>query len=62
MDNQIIEKIRKKQKYNALLFAITQYGLRKQKPPEKLIREAQELGCQLDIEEEELRNIEFSIY
>jgi hypothetical protein len=62
LDRQIAEKIRKKQKYNALLFTITQYGLRKLKPPEELIREAQELGYQLDIEEEELKNIEFSIY
>ena len=58
MNNQKLEKIRKKQKYNELLFQITQYNLRSRKPPKKLIRNAKELGRQLDISEAELKNIE----
>jgi hypothetical protein len=61
MDNETNEKIRKKQKYNGLLFAITKYGLLNRKPPEQLIEQARELGRQLDIAEEELKNIEYSI-
>ena len=44
MDNQKLEKIRKKQRYNELLFQITQYNLRNRKPPDKLIREARNWG------------------
>jgi len=62
MDNQTIKKVKKKQKYNELLFKITQYGLRNRKPPENLIKEAKELGHQIDIPEAELRNIESSTY
>jgi hypothetical protein len=60
LDNQSIKKIREKQKYNKLLFKITQYGLHNRKPPEKLIKEARQLGRQLDIPEAELRNKESS--
>ncbi len=60
MDNQTIKKIGEKQKYNKLLFKITCYGLINRKPPEKLIKEAEKLGHQIDIPEAELRNIEFS--
>jgi hypothetical protein len=60
LDDQTIKKIRKKLKYNQLLFKITQYGLLNRKPPEKLIKETNELGHQIDIPEAELRNIEFS--
>lgn len=60
MDNQELEKIRKKQRYNELLFQITQYNLRSSKPPVKLIREAKKLGRQLDMPEAELNNIEYS--
>lgn len=49
LDNQIIEKIRKKQNYNKLLFKITQYNLQNSKAPEKLLKEAKELGRQLEI-------------
>ena len=62
MDNQTAEKIRKKQKYNELVFKITQYGLLNRKAPERLLKEAQELGRQIDVPEAELRNIEFSTY
>ena len=62
MDNQTIKKINKKQKYNELLFKITQYGLRNCKPPENLRKEAEELGRRIDIPEAELRNIESSTY
>ena len=62
MDNQEFEKIKKKQKYNELLFKITQYNLRSSKPPDKLIKEAKKLGRQLDIPEAELNNIEFSTF
>jgi len=54
--------IRKKQKYNETLFAITKYVLLNQKPPEEMIEMAKELGRQLNIPEEELRNIEFSSF
>ena len=62
MDNQTVEKIRKKQKYNELVFKITQYGLLNRKAPEKLLKEAQELGRQIDVPEAEWRNIESSTY
>ena len=62
MDNQKLEKIRKKQKYNELLFQITQYNLRNRKLPDKLIREAKKLGRQLYIPETELKNIEFTTF
>jgi hypothetical protein len=58
LDNQLIEKIRKKQKYNKLLFKITQYNLCNRKLPENLLKEAKELGRQLDIPDTELQNIE----
>ena len=57
MEKQIAEKIRKKQKYNELVFKITQYGLNNRKPPEKLLKEAEELAHQIDVPEAELRNI-----
>ena len=62
LDNQTIKKIRKKQKYNKLLFKISQYCLRNQIPPDHLIKEVKELGRQIDIPEAELRNIESSTY
>jgi hypothetical protein len=62
LDKQIIEKIRKKQKYNELLFKITQYNLRNRNLPENLIKKAKELGRQLDIPEAELKNIESTIF
>ena len=62
LDNQIVEKIRKKQKYNKLLFKITQYNLHNSKPPEKLLKEAKELGRQLEIPEAELQDIEFTTF
>jgi len=62
LDNQLLEKIRQKQKYNELLFQITQYNLRNRIPPEKLIKEAKKLGRQLDISEAELQNIEFTTF
>jgi hypothetical protein len=62
LDNQLVEKIKIKQKYNKLLFKITQYNLRSSKPPEKLMKEAKELGRQLDLPEAELKNIEFSTF
>jgi hypothetical protein len=61
LDNETTKKIRKKQKFNELLFTITKYGLRNQKPPEKLIEQARALGHQLGIAEEELKNIEYSV-
>jgi hypothetical protein len=60
LDNQTIKKIGEKQKYNKLLFKITQYGLLNRKPPEKLIEDAKDLGRRIDIPEAELRNIEYS--
>lgn len=60
MDNQIIKQIKKKQKFNELVFKITQYGLRNQLAPEYLINAAKELGREIDISEAELKNIEFS--
>ena len=60
MDNQTKEMIQIRQKYNRLLFEISKYALLNQKPPEKLIQEAEELGRQIGISEEELKNIEFS--
>jgi len=62
LDNQLFEKIRQKQKYNELLFQITQYNLRSRIPPEKLIKEAKKLGRQLDLSEAELQNIEFTTF
>ena len=62
MDNQTKEMIKIKQKYNQLLFAISKYGLLNQKAPEKLVKQAEEIGRQIGISEEELKNIEFSIY
>jgi len=62
LDNQLLEKIRQKQKYNELLFQITQYNLRNRIPPEKLIKETKKLGRQLDISEAELQNIEFTTF
>lgn len=59
MDKQIIEKIKKKKKYNELVFKITQYGLNNLKPPEKLLKKAQELARKIDVPEAEWRNIEF---
>ena len=58
LDNETLKKIREKQNYNKLLFKINQYVLRNRKPPVKLIKEARELGRQIDIPEAELRNIE----
>jgi hypothetical protein len=60
LDNQIIKQIKKKQKFNELVFKITHYGLRNRQPPEYLINEAKELGREIDIPEAELKNIEFS--
>jgi len=60
LDNVTIKKIKKKQKYNKLLFKIAQYGLRNCKPPDNLIKMAEELGRQIDIPEAELRNIRSS--
>jgi len=60
LDNQIIKQIKKKQKFNELVFKITKYGLRNQLAPEYLINEAKELGREIDISEAELKNIEFS--
>ena len=60
MDRQELEEIRKKQKYNELLFQITQYNLRKGKAPDKIIEKAKKLGRQLNISETELKNIEFT--
>jgi len=51
-----------RQKYNRLLFVISKYGLLNQKPPEKLLQKAEELGRQIGIPEEELKNIEFSTF
>ena len=62
MDNQKLEKIRRRQKYNKLLFQITQYNLSSRKPPDELIKEAKKLGHQLDIPEAELNNIEYSTF
>lgn len=62
LDNQTIKKIGEKQKYNKLLFIITQYGLSNRKPPEELIEAAKELGRRIDISEAELRNLEYSTY
>ena len=62
LDSQTIKKIRKKQKYNKLLFKITQYGLLNRKLPVKLIDEAKELGRQIDIPEAELQNIDSSTF
>ena len=62
MDSEKKEMIKIKQKYNQLLFAISKYGLQKQKAPEKLVKQAEELGRQIGISEEELKNIEFSRY
>ena len=62
MDNQLVEKIKIKQKYNKLLFKITQYNLRSSKPHEKLIEEAKELGRHLDLSVAELKNIEFTTF
>ena len=61
MDNQTKKIIKAKQKYNEMLFTISKYGLLNQNPPEKLIKQAQELGRQIGITEEELKNIVFSI-
>lgn len=62
MDNQTKEMIQIRQKYNRLLFVISKYGLLNQKPPEKLLQKAEELGRQIGISEEELKNIEFSTF
>jgi hypothetical protein len=62
LDNQAKENIKIKKKYNKTLFTITKYVLLNQKPPKKLIEKAKELGLQLNIPEEELRNIEFSCF
>lgn len=62
MDNQTKEMIQLRRKYNRLLLAISKYGMLNQKPPEKLIQNAEELGRQMGISEEELKNIEFSRY
>jgi len=57
LDKQIAEKIKKKQRYNQLVFKILQYGFANRKPLEKLLKEAIELARQLDVSETELRNI-----
>jgi len=57
LDKQIADKIKKKQKYNELVFKITQYGLSNRKPPDALIKEAIELARQIGLPEAELRNI-----
>jgi len=57
LNNETIKKIKKKKNFNELVFKITQYGQRNCKPPENLIKTAEELGRQIDIPEEELRNI-----
>jgi len=62
LERQTKEIIQVRQKYNRLLFLISKYGLLNQKPPEKLIKEAEELGRQIGISEEELKNIEFSSF
>jgi len=62
LDNQTKEMIQMRRKYNRLLLAISNYGVLNQKPPEKLIQEAEELGRQIGISEEELKNIEFSTF
>ncbi len=62
MDNEIKEKIKIKQKYDETLFTITKYVMLNQRPPEEMIKKAKELGRQLNIPEDELRNIEFSCF
>lgn len=57
MDKQIADKIKKKQKYNELVFKITQYGLSNRNPPDTLIKEAIDLARQIGLPEAELRNI-----
>ena len=62
MDNQSKKMIEANQKYNQILFTIYKYGLLNQSPKKKLIKRTQELGRQIGIKEEELKNIEFSRY
>ena len=62
MDNKTIEKVKKKKAYDKLLFQITQYCLSNSELPENLIKEAEELGRQLDIQETELQNIGSSTF
>jgi hypothetical protein len=62
LDNKTIEKVKKKKAYDKLLFQITQYCLSNSELPENLIKEAEELGRQLDIQETELQNIGSSTF
>jgi len=62
LDNKAIEKIKKKKAYDKLLFQITQCCLRNSELPENLIKEAEELGRQLDIPKTELQNIGSSTF
>jgi len=54
LDKQLANKIKKKLKYNELAFKITLYELNHCKPPEMLLKEAEELARQIDMPEAEL--------
>lgn len=51
LDKQIAAKTKNKATFNKLVFKITQYELINRKPPEKLLKEAQELARQIDAPE-----------
>jgi hypothetical protein len=57
LDPQIAKKIKLRQKYNKLIFKITQYELINRKPPEKLLKEVQELARQIGAPKAELQTI-----
>jgi len=57
MDQQIENKIKKKKKFNELVFKITQYRLNNRNPPDELLKEARKLSCEIKIPEVELIKI-----
>jgi len=51
LNKQIAAKIILEQDYSKLVFKITQYELINRKPPQKILKEAQELARQIDAPE-----------
>jgi hypothetical protein len=57
MDNQNSFYLKSKQKYLHLVYKITESIIAGGDPSEEMIKEARELGLQVDIPEEELLNL-----
>jgi len=57
MKNKKLYFLKSKQKYLHLIYTITEHIIAGNKPSGEMIKEARELGRQMDIPEEELKNL-----